>query len=723
MNNNEVKRVIVVLKTHLDIGFTAMADDVMKQYCENFIPAAVELSLKVNRGEKKRFVWTVGSYLPAYYLKHADEAARERFAAAVHSGGVRWHRLPCTTHTELMDQDLFEYGLSIGEKLDEQFGIHTIAAKMTDVPGHTAAMVPILYDHGIEYLHIGVNASSRVPNVPRLFLWRFGEKEIIVQYAADYGEAAVLKDGTALEFFHAHDNQGPPSEKDLEAEWKRLSDKYPNARIEAGTLDDFALVLRKFKDELPVLDQEIGDTWIHGAGTDPLKVSHLKRLLLLKDKWLEEGRLTRQQPEYQEFMEQLLMVTEHTWGMDAKKYLLDFTHWSKADFTKAREMDVTDYSMMAAGEAQEAIAAAMRPEQDTYRGAGNDKSSYRLFEQSHLEQRQYVEKAILALPADLAEQARQALEWQRPAREAFEGQCPAGEDGMVGAAAGAEDVVLSASAQRVSAQKAWYEVGGWEVQIGDQGQIVHLINRARHFDRQVSLGLFCYETFGPETVEKCFHEYGRDLDVNLHWAAYDFSKPGMENAADAKDAVFQGKPGKICVNEDRLNIELVMEEEACERYGCPRCVEISHQFLPDRIKTEIFWEKKDALRTPEALWLQMNPFGQEGTPASDGDSAVPKACWKIRKLGSWIDPKKVVSGGARKLHACEAVGDSETAVTPLDSPLLSVGKRNLYNVEDKVEDLQGGVWFNLFNNRWGTNFKQWFDEDMRFEFVTEFFRG
>ena len=161
---------------------------------------------------------------------------------------------------------------------------------------------------------------------------------------------------------------------------------------------------------------------------------------------------------------------------------------------------------------------------------------------------------------------------------------------------------------------------------------------------------------------------------------------------------------------------------------------ISHQFSENQIRTALFWEKKDALRTPEALWLQMNPFGQEGEQVSGSDPAATKQAsgsdpaatkndWKIRKLDSWIDPEDVVSGGARKLHACEAVGDSRITVIPLDSPLLSVGKRNLYNVEDKVEELGGGAWFNLFNNRWGTNFKQWFDEDMGFEFLTKFHWG
>lgn len=699
MENFDVKRVIVVLKTHLDIGFTAMADKVLDQYCKSFIPAAVDMALKVNRGGDKRFVWTVGSYLPAYYLKRAGEAEKKKFEEAIRAGGIRWHRLPCTTHTELMDRDLFEYGLSIGEKLDEQFGIRTIAAKMTDVPGHTKAIVPLLAEHGVEYLHIGVNASSRVPNVPKLFKWQFEGKEIVVHYAADYGESTVLKCGTALEFFHAHDNQGPPTQEDLEKEWQRLKQKYPNAKIEAGTLDDFARVLRLCKDELPVLTQEIGDTWIHGVGTDPDKVSRYCRLLQMKNEWLASGKLKKEQREYREFMEQLLLVVEHTWGMDAKKYLLDFTNWSKADFTKAREADVTDYDMMAAGKAQEPLAKAMMPELDTYRGVGNCTSSYQLFERSHLEQRQYVERAIAALPEELAIQARRELDWTAEAARVF--------DTVWG---GAKCIPGSAGESRGAADHH-FDINGWSVTVGDHGQISHLANPKYGLEKEVSLGLFCYETFGAQTVEACFYDYGRDLDKNLHWAAYDFSKPGLAYAANVRDERFYGKTERISVCGDSLIISLKTEERASEEYGCPRRLVIRHRFEKNRIHTALYFREKDALRSPEALWLQMNLF-------ADGEK------WKIKKLGSFIDPENVVSGGGRKLHVCElAAGtlkEAEVKIVPADSPLLSVGKPNLYCVDDSVDSLKGGIWFNLFNNRWGTNFKQWFEEDMRYEFLTEF---
>ena len=41
MDNTKIKRVHVVYKTHLDLGFTAMAADVLETYRHEFIPRAL----------------------------------------------------------------------------------------------------------------------------------------------------------------------------------------------------------------------------------------------------------------------------------------------------------------------------------------------------------------------------------------------------------------------------------------------------------------------------------------------------------------------------------------------------------------------------------------------------------------------------------------------------------------------------------------------------------
>lgn len=133
MDYQNIRKVHVVYKTHLDIGFTDMAKNVLKRYMEEYIPHSIQLALEMNTVEHKKFIWTLGSYLIDYYLKNAEEEEKKKLEEAVEKGYICWHGLPCTTHTELLDLDLFRYGIETGKALDRKFNRHTIAAKMTDV--------------------------------------------------------------------------------------------------------------------------------------------------------------------------------------------------------------------------------------------------------------------------------------------------------------------------------------------------------------------------------------------------------------------------------------------------------------------------------------------------------------------------------------------------------------------------------------------------------------
>lgn len=140
-----------------------MSQKVVENYMKNFLPNAMKVA-KQMRGEKERFIWTAGSWLIWKFLEESPDA--ELLEDAIRHGEVRWHGLPFTTHTECMNQELFEYGTSLSAKLDQHFGMKTVAAKMTDVPGHTISMVPLLAEKGIRFLHIGVNPASTKPDVP-----------------------------------------------------------------------------------------------------------------------------------------------------------------------------------------------------------------------------------------------------------------------------------------------------------------------------------------------------------------------------------------------------------------------------------------------------------------------------------------------------------------------------------------------------------------------------
>jgi hypothetical protein len=246
--------------------------------------------------------------------------------------------------------------------------------------------------------------------------------------------------------------------------------------------------------------------------------------------------------------------------------------------------------------------------------------------------------------------------------------------------------------------------------LGDHGEIKRIASRETGACKAVALGLFEYQTFDAETVNECLYRYGRDIDKNWFWAECDFGKPGLKYHENLKSGVWRGvyDGAKICRN--RITVQLLGEREACEKYGCPREIVITHTFLPHYIKTELYWRGKDAVRSPEAIWMHFNP----DIKGKDG--------WYFEKLGTLVPQRNVAAGGGRSLACARRIicsrPDAAAEFISMDAPVVSVGEKSLYRVDDSLPDSSGGFYFLLYNNRWGTNFKQWFEEDMKFSFFS-----
>jgi hypothetical protein len=111
---------------------------------------------------------------------------------------------------------------------------------------------------------------------------------------------------------------------------------------------------------------------------------------------------------------------------------------------------------------------------------------------------------------------------------------------------------------------------------------------------------------------------------------------------------------------------------------------------------------------PEAIWLDMkfdveNPYR-----------------WKMNKMGQYISPLDVARGGNRKQHCVEEMhytgADGTISVKNIHAPLISVGGRWLYGEYRELPQVENGFSYCLFNNKWGTNFKMWCEDDCAFEF-------
>ncbi len=675
-----MKKVIVVSKTHLDLGFTDYAENIRQKYLNTFIPDAISLAESVNTADKKYFVWTTGSWLLKEMLQNADDVQKEKLINAIKNGNIVPHAMPFTTHSELLDYDTFDYGLSIVDALDEIRGRKTVAAKMTDVPGHTKGIVKLLAEHGIKLLHIGVNGVSAMPDVPESFLWKDGNAEIIVIYSGDYGGAFKCDFmDEVLYFDHTLDNHGAPSPRKVMEKFGKIQSLFPDCEVTAGTMDDFVDIIWEHKDKLPVFEGEIGDTWIHGAASDPYKSAALRELMHLKRKWLNDGSMQRNSDEYIGFSDALLCIAEHTCGMDAKTHFADYENYLKPDFQKARKMDVVSVKHPFRDFPYNILNIINKVKD------GRKNYAYSIIEKSWTEQRDYINKAVDALSASHKQQAKSALKRLMP------------------------ESIADVSAYQPYSKPVKFS--DFEFELNEYGGIGAFTYKGNEVIKKNKSALFEYRVYTSRDYDFWFKHYARNMDKNAVWGYPDFGRPLLK-CVDGKypEGRFYYKMDSAFVSEDNEYIKvfanLKCESAVCEKAGAPRDVQIVYTLNGNGLKFDVLWCGKDANRLTEAVFLHLYPN---------------TADFSMVKLGSQINYESTVSMGGRNLHAVEKCimknNFGNFDIVNYHSPLISIGKGKILEYDNKIENIEkDGISYVLYNNVWGTNFPLWYEDNACFTF-------
>ena len=655
----EVKRVLVIFKCHFDCGFIDTQAHVVAKYFQQYFPRAIQTAASQRQAGNDAYVWTTGSWLLYEYLEQATPEQRKRMEQAIADGDIAWHALPFSWQTELMDPSMIAGSLGLSQSLDRRFGYITTGCKMTDVPGHTRGLISPLAEHGIRFLDIGANDGSPPAAVPPLFIWRDTHgSELIVYYHHGYGGVVqVPGSDLAVAIVVRGDNSGPHTIGEIHQIYTDLRKQFPDATVIATDLTKIANAVIPYRSQLPVITQEIGDTWIYGAASDPLKVVRYREIARLRQEWIRQGKFRTADATDVALLRSLLLEVEHTWGTDTKTWL-DFDHYTPKD-----------------------LAAML------------DTKNYKVVQFSWEEKRKDLFDAIATLPASLRTQANgciQALSSNWP-----EGTPPE----PVQAENEIETKHFVTSIDRAT------------------GAIIRL--HSKKTGREWAspnhpLGLFSYQTLSKNDYDSFIKSY---VTTDESWAFKDFGKPNIDHFG-ARSSVWlptlKGFQHTHTTTGDLLLSQLeIVDSDSLQsgRVAWPHKMYLEILLLDAQPTIEInfSWYGKPANRLPEALWLTFQPYGT----TTQG--------WALDKLGQSVSPTDIVPGGNRHMHAVSTgltYKDSKDSliITTLDAPVVALDVKSPIYFSNDQPDLSNGIHFSLFNNGWGTNYIMWFAEDMRFRF-------
>jgi Domain of unknown function (DUF5054) len=656
----DVKRVLAMFKCHFDAGFIDTQTAVVSRYFSQFFPQAITIAEQSRQPGGHRYVWTTGSWLLYEYLEQASTQDRRRMEQAIAQGDIAWHAIPFSWQTEMMDASMISASIALSHSLDSRFGRTTTGAKMTDVPGHTRGLISPLAAQGVKFLDIGVNDASTPAELPPLFVWKDSRgASLVVMYHHGYGSVVhVPGSDLAVAIVVADDNKGPHSPVEIADIYSNLSRQFPNASITGTSLTEIANAVEPFRNNLPALNQEIGDTWIYGVASDPVKVARYREISRLRRSWIAGGKFQAGDATDIALLRRLLLEAEHTWGTDTKTWL-DFDNYIPRDLNKML-----------------------------------DTKNYKVVEFSWTEKRQNLFDGIAALPAPLRDEAHSAIRALAPQQP----QLPGAALHPTGKEIETTHFVLAFDPGTGAIHRLRNKQTGREWASADH-----------------PLALVSYQTLSPADYDRFFANY---IISTADWAKKDFGKPNIERFG-AESREWHATLSNLEIAEDSQSHRLLAhldihdaEAQASGRASFPQKMyfELTLPRAEPVIHLEFSWFQKPATRMPEALWLTFNP------------NVPNQQNWIMDKSGEQVSPFDVAPAGSRHLHAVSTgfrYQDHEHSlnVETLDAPLIAFGEKSPLNFFRAQPELSSGVHCNLFNNAWGTNYIMWFGEDMRFRFV------
>lgn len=735
-----VERVVVVFKTHFDIGYTEMASQVVQRYRTTMIDQALEV-VDRNRAlaADRQFVWTLSGWpmrqITAEWPGH-DPARRRRVLEAYREGRFVVHALPFTTHTETLEPEELVRGLEYSSRLAREAGLELPRdAKMTDVPCHAWILPTLLKRAGVEFLHLGCNPASRSPQVPMLFDWEGpdGSRVLTMYTAESYGTGLVPPREwpyrTWLALIHTGDNHGPPTPSEVEKVFAEASVRLPGVEVRIGRLSDFSDAIRAEGAAVPVVRGDMPDTWIHGPMCDPVGASRARwaRPMMEGVEILEallEARgevVPSQRGVLAEAREQSLLYGEHTWG-GALSWLVPGAEGQRlphgAAFREARaagrfarsEASWEEHSAYAARASELVAGARVGLMQGLARGVSVPGPRVVVFNPLP-----WVRHDRVVLPVEARDRGglRRADPWGR------EVAVTRSKDGsrftaralpamghhvytLTGAEAGpgaaVEAGVEAASNLGAVLENRWFRLEfdtsrGSVRSVYDKGLGREWVDEGA----SVGFGHLLHERFSADDVGAYVRAY---VKITADWATNELGKPNLPSAVEHP---YRARvPGGA-----RLRFETSGEERTAilETGGREELPAVTARWtlvedLP-YVDLEVTVHGKEADPWPEAMWIAL-PF-RVGQPR-----------FKVGRPGSIVDPAvDIVRGANRQMYMVQTgvavVGEdgAGVGVCPLDSGLVSLDEPGCWRYAPDEVPRRPRVFVNVYNNQWSTNFRLW----------------
>lgn len=724
--NPNVKEIIVIFKTHFDIGYTHRVKDVVQYYRTDMIDKALDIMGKTrDLPKEQQFSWTAPGWVMAKVLEDWPGQTPERHRRledAFKSGRFVSHAMPFSVQSQILFPEDVARSYESSSFVSRKYGLPLPrGAKMTDVPSQASVLATGLAQGGIKFMHIGCNWPSGAVKCPPLFWWQGPDgSRVLTLYSPTYGTTTGLTYpiiwggndagvGRNLippadwaysvwpAIFVTPDNSGPPKASEVKALFDEATKKMPGVKIRVGRLEDFADAILPTHPKLPVVKAEAPDTWIHGNMSDPggMKISRNINPLIpaveglntqLKNWNVAVADLTK---DISKAYENVLLYAEHTWGGSSSvdKYGEAFKKLSPESYRDLEGSweDKTDYIRTTENIIKPLLASNLAV----------------LAQNVHLEGKRFV--VYNPLPYTRSEWVEVSNEHKFINAKNIP---PSGYKTFT-----EKDLVENSSTISSSGKiENKYFAIKFDPARGNISSLIDKRTGREWVDVKAERGLGQYlnERFTYEQTAKYVTDYQQGRAMNVYgakgvWKHPGLYKPGMISEKQVPYRAALSKNGILKIVREGYQQVAVIDMPADTANHFPASsLRVTLQNDKPFVDMEITIKDKAKDNWPEADWFCF-PFKINSPKFTVG-----------RSLGMMDPAKDIMEGADKDLYA---VGTGVTmtdkdgsgiAFSPLDHSLISLDRPGIWKFTKDFIPHKPVIYLNLYNNQWNTNYRYWY---------------
>lgn len=339
--------------SHVDIGYTHVQTEVEEKQW-SYIEKCIELAENSQHYPKEaQFKWNIEvMWALDSYWKKASPEKKAKLKNAIQKGWFELDAFYGNELTGLCTSEELVYLMASAQDIASECGVELKSAMISDIPGWTWGIIPVLSQAGVKYLSLGTNTFHRIgytiedwgdkpfywqsaSGKEKVLTWIHGkgyssfhtglgaehvvnklDEAILLSYMNELRAQQYPYDKVILRYNIGSDN-GPPDAM-LSEKVKNWNDRYESPKLIISTTSEaFSVFEAAYGESLPVIKGDFTGYWEDGAASSAKETAinrESAHAISQAQTLMAMTQVDYPEQAFNDAWQKVMLYNEHTWG-------------------------------------------------------------------------------------------------------------------------------------------------------------------------------------------------------------------------------------------------------------------------------------------------------------------------------------------------------------------------------------------------------------------------